>query len=525
MTQTTQLLEKTPEERLRVYNYITQACTHLYSKGKLQVNSFNDLKVPFATLAKEDPLFLAHLTAWAAKKDSKDLKLLAVYFNFLSDANGMPFFDGATSNKPNFRLVSSALYQTLPPNLALRVVELAKYKFEVPNMLAMGAHFPQVLENAARNYIIYRENNVQMIEGIRKNGLGPQFVQMYRMLHMTPTRESAAILGWKQKGRDIQKRTISFEGMNAEQIAAYIVGNKLSPLVAIPLLGDKQMTAVVAEALMTVSTGNQAVVLQNMFRSRGFLEIPEINQLFISKVQTATTTVDRIDTLSKDLNEEEKAVLSQVRSQVRKEKTGDLGKIFMHIDISGSMDRAIDYAKDAGATFAECVQNPGQNFNWGLFNTRAEVLKKPEKFTKEGFYGALYGRRASGGTNCLALYEAARQFGANVDVYITDEDDTMGNMEHRLRTDLIPKFGKPNAAVIVRFGNSSRLTAALEANGIPVTVMKPETLKSSALIADAVATAVKGQLAVIEDIMNTSLPKLPHWYGDRALRESYKARI
>jgi len=86
MTRTTTLVEKTPEERLNIYNLLLSSCTHLYSKNKLQEAKFNDVANTFIKLAKEDPMFMVHFTAWASKKDSKDLQILSIFFNSLNDA-------------------------------------------------------------------------------------------------------------------------------------------------------------------------------------------------------------------------------------------------------------------------------------------------------------------------------------------------------------------------------------------------------------------------------------------------------
>jgi len=103
--------EMTDDERLRIYDFLISGCTHLFSKNVFQAEKFKQIAPSFMKLAKEDPYFLAHFTAWAMKNDSKDLKVLSIFFNFLNDANGEPFFLGSTGRKPNLRLVSSAWFK------------------------------------------------------------------------------------------------------------------------------------------------------------------------------------------------------------------------------------------------------------------------------------------------------------------------------------------------------------------------------------------------------------------------------
>jgi len=98
------------------------------------------------------------------------------------------------------------LVQELDPMLALRVLELSRFKFEVPGFLANGAHFPQVLKTAFRKYMLYRELNMDMIRGAKNKGLGTKLIKLYKLLHLAPTIESASILNWKQKNRELLPR-------------------------------------------------------------------------------------------------------------------------------------------------------------------------------------------------------------------------------------------------------------------------------------------------------------------------------
>ncbi len=130
MSEPNTIPEFSDSKRLSVYKMLIAACTHLYSKNKLQEDKFIEVAKIFADLAINDPIFLAHFTAYAnSKLDSKDLRVLSIFFNSLNDANGTPFYKGSKLNKPNFREVSSALVQTLDPHLALRVLMLCHKKF------------------------------------------------------------------------------------------------------------------------------------------------------------------------------------------------------------------------------------------------------------------------------------------------------------------------------------------------------------------------------------------------------------
>lgn len=519
------LSEYSDEKRLEIYKMLSAACTHLYSKGKLQEDKFESVANVFADLAVNDPIFMAHLTAYANKQPSKDLKVLAVFFNSLNDANGTPFFKGSELCKPNYREVSYALLQNLDPHLALRVLELAHKKFGVDGVLNRSRHFPTGLKTAFRKYIGFREENPDALRGMKRGGLSKKMQQMYRLTRTHPTPEASAILGWKQKdgsNADIEKLP-DFASMTSAQIAEALSEVKISPTVALSVVPQGKITASVAKALLNSCTGNQSVILYNWFANNGFLDVKSIKDLFKDKVAEATTAVDRIDTLTKNADEEDKKEMAQVRSSVRKRdaKTNELGKVFVHIDSSGSMQSAIQYAMDNASTIAECVNDPYENFGWGLFSNRGVKLALPSEFTKEHFYKVLYGARAGGSTDCIALYPEARRMGAEVDIYITDQGHNVGAITKRIREfhEANPDLKKPKAAVIIDFsGNryaaySKQLEDGLRASEIPVAVMKPESLKESALIAQSVANAIKGEMAVLDEILDTPLPSLPYWYA------------
>ena len=214
------LAEHSDEKRLEIFKLLSSACTHLYSKGKLQEDKFTTVAEILSDLAVNDPVFMAHLTAYACKKDSKDLKVLSVFFNALSDANGTPFFKGAKKCKPNYREVSYAALQKLDPHLALRVLELAHKKFGVKGILNESRHFPTGLKTAFRKYIGYREQNLTSLRGMKKSGLSKKMQQMYRLTRTAPTAEAASILRWKQKsGEPIEMEDLpDFSGMKSTEI-------------------------------------------------------------------------------------------------------------------------------------------------------------------------------------------------------------------------------------------------------------------------------------------------------------------
>ena len=179
------------------------------------------------------------------------------------------------------------------------------------------------------------------------------------------------------------------------------------------------------------------------------------------------------------------------------------------------MQPAIQNAINHAAIFAECVQNPAENFHWGLFNDRGFDLKLPTTFERDAFASLLFGVKAGGGTNAFLLYPTARQYGADVDVFVSDGDLTIGNMEGMIREfhATFPQYSKPKACVFILFGTLDRqIREAYEQNGIPVAIIKPDTLTSSSLVSESIRTAIMGPLAIVNSIMEEPFLELPSWY-------------
>lgn len=519
-------------DRLKAYEAITSGCIHLWSKGKLQEDRFKMIMDTFISLAEKDPFFLAHFTSYAITKlDSKDLKVISIFANALSDADGTPFViidkEGKAFNseykKPNLRIVSQAGLQMLEPKLALRVIQLANLKMaygDNKNNLdykikyKKGTHFPRSLKKALKKYIRYRENNLPIVRGIKKNGLRNIFMNLYRLARIAPTKEVAEILRWDQKkGEKIKKeKALNFDNMNDLDIAKKIRKEKINSIVALGVLPDR-ISPVIAVSVLEQATGNQAVILHSLFEKQGLLKHKEVVELFTEKLKTAKDSLDRVERMNTVMTKEVEKVLKKAKSKKRKEEFGEIGRIYVHLDISPSMESAIEFAKEKGAIIAEVVKNPEENFFWGAFNSNGYELNKPKEFTQGAFMQILYGLKCSGMTNTMACYKRARELNCDVDIFITDQDHNQGSIEN-----YIDKLGKPKTVVIVHFPTvfsnpkDGKLYKAFTNKQVPVAILDPNKLSESALVVSAIKTAAIGAIAIIDEIMNTKLLKLPNWW-------------
>lgn len=508
------------EDRLKIYNLIIGGCSHLWSKNKLQEEKVVSILQDLLRLSQDDPYFLAHFTAWAAKRDSKDLRVTTTYVNALSSADGMPFSAKSKYKKPNLRYVSSALLQELDPKLALRIRQLAMLKWTSGD-LKLATHLPTALATAFKKYILFREKNLFVLKGISKSGLSKTMKNLYRLSHLNPSDEAAAILRWKQKDREIKfiEPLVDFKGLKDIEIAEKIRKEKIPYFGVMEGLSKskKKMSPVITVAILEQVTGNQAVILRSMFEEQGVLKDKEVLELYEKKIREAKTALDRAETVSKGASEEVARVLKKARSETRKQALRGLGKVYLHLDASGSMGSNFEHATRLASILAECVDDPTENFRWGIFGDRGKELPLPEEFIQDAFKAILFGMRAdAGATDVFALYPKARTFGAEIDVIITDQGHNVGVLADKIERfhHLNPTVPKPRACMIVDVASyaDDEVQKAYEANQIPVAVVKPDVLTESALVVQTIEAAIRGPMAIIDAIMETELPDYPKWW-------------
>lgn len=513
------------KERLEAYQLILDGCHHIWSKNEIQQEKAKKALEVLIPLTKNDPYFLAHLTSYVFKKsDAKDLQVFLAYAATLSSADGMPFSPGSKYLKPNLRYVGVAALESLDPKLVDRIVKVANMKYGVANYLNDASHFPMNLRTAIKKYVKYREAHPEYVAGIKKAGLASVLKRLYAAMRMKPSEEVVKTLRWKRKDIkvDFGERPYDFTGKKDLEIAEIIRANKIPYLGVLAELSrvKNKVSPVIAVAMLEQATGNQAVIMRATFEDAGILSEPEVLKLYEEKIKEAKTTLDRVDAISENASQAIKDLMKKARATQRQSQTVGIGKIYIHVDDSGSMSQIREFAADHGSIFAECVNDPAKNLKWGIFGSSGQEMPLPQEFVTDAFKAVIFSYRDGGSTDCYALYPNARAFGADVDVFISDQGHTDGDLTRKIREyhRNNPDVAKPRACVIINFGGAHygsgdhQIKEAYEANGIPAVEMKPTTLKESALVVEAVKTALLGPVTVIDDIMNTELLKLPQWY-------------
>ncbi len=315
------------QERLEAYKLIADGCHHIWSKNEMQRDKAQQALDSLIPLTKNDP-----------------------YVSFLSSADGTPFSEGSEYKKPNLRYIGAAALQKLDPKLADRVLKLSNTKYAVSGYLNNASHSPSTLRTALRKYLKYREAHPEYVTGIKKAGLGRVLKRIYNAMRQKPNEEVVKILRWKRDDIkvDFGAREYDFTGLKDLAIAQTIREQKIPYLGVLGELSrvGKKVSPVIAVAMLEQATGNQAVIMRATFEDAGILNDPEVMKLYTDKIRSAKTTLDRVETISENASQAVKDAMVQARAESRQAQTAGIGKIYMHLDDSGSMQGVREFAQD-----------------------------------------------------------------------------------------------------------------------------------------------------------------------------------
>ncbi len=494
--------ELTTAERLSLFKTLTQGNVHIWSKNTYQPDKGLPVLTNLLSLSNSDPFFLAHLLC---KEDlTKDLQVLSAIANFHSDADGSKFDSASELRKPNLRLVSSAFVQNLDPKLAHRLLWTAQQRQNGKK------YFNHPMRIALIKYLRYREENEAYLRSIVKAGFKEHIKNLYRLLGIYPSDKTASILRWKQRGKTLvlDKPISLFDGLTPSQVAKKIVDDNISFQLAISQISN--MTPVIGKALASVATSRQLAIYTNTWQELGLFDDPKFVTVYQRRLSILGDETDRLNTSAK-MEDKTKKIVEEVRSEQRKATLSyafeqfNIRKVFIHVDLSGSMSSSKDVAIDVATTVSEMIPDPVNNLKWGWFNESPHELPLPSEFTKAGFMSVAYGLHAGGGTNIAALWPQAMKFGPDLNIFITDGG-------HTASTQLLEQM-KGNYCVIVKVGNYHiRFVNAISNNFSTLIEMTPEQFKGSNKVVLAFSTALKGEDIVVEEIMATKLLELPKWW-------------
>lgn len=376
-----------------------------------------------------DNEFAAHLASWAWPREHRDLKVILAAFMLVQSRAGEPV-RGASGNvefyDDDFRDVGEAMCLLrgavdISPKLLLRVGEV----LAVPAVAAINRElgFGRSGREASlgryakvvTKWLRYREHNPKMLDGLVKAGFRTTVMALARRVGYKPeTPAFFAALRWKQAQAKDGRRTMaigqavaaaeSWDGFTEGDICARIVetrpGWKRIVGLLPPAVGVTR--AVMAAAIEAGSLSDaDLVILTPTLEELGLLDVTEVKARWESACaaaenQRAANVAKRVKRA--DVVEALHATADKATAKAIEEVTRDL-RVYVIVDISGSMEGAIEAAKRCLAKFLQGF--PLDRTHVAVFNTmgREVSIKAP---TAAAVDHAFKGFAAAGGTDYAA---------------------------------------------------------------------------------------------------------------------------
>lgn len=380
-----------------------------------------------ADIWKLDNEFAAKWASYAFPQEHKDLKVVLAAFMLVQTRRGDPVMeDGVVLfHDEDYRDVGEAMCllrrddnKDLNPRLLLRVGELLR----LPEIAAINRElgFSRSMKNptlgrwptAVEKWLLQRERNPKMLEGLVKAAYRNTVMALARACHYKPESENFfKILRWKQVQAKTGHRSIrvgveveaaeSWASLSEAEICARIIATKPSykRIVGMVPATIGLTRAIVAAAVQSGSLSNQELIIATpTLEDLGLLKIEPVKSKWeeaIAKAenQRASHIASRVknqDTVAKL----EEAADNAAQKAVEEVTRGMM--IYFFVDISGSMQKAITDAKTYVAKILAGF--PADKIKVAVFNTagREVIIKHP---SKAGVDASFRGIEAAGGTD------------------------------------------------------------------------------------------------------------------------------
>lgn len=364
--------------------------------------------------------------AYADKQTARDFKVVLAAFMLVQSRKGDPIVEnGAVAfHDDDFRDVGEAMVLTqrkgedFNVKLLLRIREVLELPqvAEINRTLGFGrsarsAHLGR-WPKAATRWLRFRERNPKVLEGLVKSGFRSSVIKLAKAVGYKPeTNAFFKILRWEQAQASDGRRAVAigekmeaaetWAGLTEQQVCERIVRDKpnFKRVVGLvpPELGLTR--AIVAAAVEAGSFSNKdLIIFAPTLEELGLLQVQEVREkletaLRLAEDQRAANIARNVQ--SKDLKEKlQEGADNAVKAAVA-EVTKGLRVYFM-IDVSSSMDGAIDHAKRHIEKFLGGF--PAEQLHISTFNTMGREVKL-KAASAAGVSNAFKGIKAGGGTD------------------------------------------------------------------------------------------------------------------------------
>lgn len=510
-----------------------------------------------AEVWKLDNEFAARWASLAFTQEHRDLKVALSAFMLAQSRKGDPVLDNGkvAFHDEDYRDVGEAMLllytkdkKDFNPKLLLRVHDILALPevAEINRELGFGRSARRPFfgrwHKAVEKWLRYREENPRLLEGLVKAGFRTTVMDLARKVGYKPeTPKFFETLRWKQVQAEDGRRSVaigaevkaaeSWGDLSEEQICQRIVKDKPNYKRIVGLLPKHVglTRAIVAAAVDAGSFSNKDLIIATpTLEELGLLQVQDVKDRWEKAVREAEdmrAANIALRVKSKATQEKLTEASDNALKKAVEEVTRDL-RVYVMVDISGSMEGAITAAKTYIARFLQGF--PQDRVHVCVFSTSGrEVAIKHA--SAAGVENAFRGINAGGGTDyssavrCLQKYKP-KEGEDTLFLFIGDEGDCKPNFAADVQASgLNPLAFGLIPVVSARYGRSTKVRDTAARLGIPCFEIDTNTFADPyaiprtirALIAatpvgrTTVTTPKRESLA--ETIARTELLKKPAW--------------
>jgi hypothetical protein len=509
-----------------------------------------------AEVWKLDNEFAARWASYAFTQEHRDLKVVLAAFMLVQSRKGDPVIvDGkAEFYDEDYRDVGEAMMliykrdgKDLNPKLLIRIRDL----LSLPGVAAVNREmgfgksarrsFLGRWDKAVGKWLHYREENPKLLDGLVKQGFRTSVMSLSRFVGFKPeTPRYFETLHWKQTQAEDGRRTMAigkdwaatetWEGQTEEAICQRIMGTKPGWKV---IVGRVPKSIGITRAIMAAAIEAGSLSPKDLI-----IALPTIEELGLLNVQEVREKVERAVKSAEDMRAAN--IATRLKTKAAKDLAAEAADnamkkaveevirglvVYVIVDISGSMENAIEAAKRHIAKFVQGF--PLDKLHVAVFNTTGREIKIPHA-SAAGVENAFRGILAGGGTHYGAGVRALSKYKPDpgedaVFIFVGDEEQSGNFVADIQRSGITPvgfgllKVGnKPYCSIV-------RDTAAQL--GIPCFQIDertfddpyavPRTIRNL-LAATPVGQAAPGRVAapritLVDTILGTPLLVKPSW--------------
>lgn len=506
-----------------------------------------------AEVWKLDNEFAARWASYAYNQDHRDLKVVLAAFMLVQSRKGDPVLDNGkvAFHDEDFRDIGEAMVlndgaKYLDVKLILRILDL----LELPSIAALNrelgfgfsarntflGRFPKVAERWLR----YREENPKILEGLVKKGFRSSVMRLAKAVKYKPTSPKFfKVLRWKQSQAKAGHRVLAigeavaaaetWKGLTEEAICEKIVKTKPDLKRIIGLLPEEigLTRAIMAAAIEAGALSNKDLVIYTpTLEELGLLQVPAIQGRWQQAVKSAEDQ-RAANIASRVKSKEAKEVLQEgADAAIQKAVAEVIRGLLIHliVDISGSMEQAIERAKEYVTKFLPGF--PLDKLRVSVFNSSGrEVVIKHNSAV--GVENAFRGIAAGGATDYGAGVLTLRKYkpGPEEDlVMIFVGDEGASNFAKAVQdSELNPVAFGLVPVISPRYGRGTAVRDTATRLGIPCFEIDekifadayaiPRTIRNIiAATPVGVSAVVKApRVTLVDTILGTELLKKPAW--------------